>query len=194
MTIAAIAAVAKGTTKITNIANQRVKECNRIAVMVEELGKCGVRASELPDGIQVEGCAGDTSKLKGAHIACHKDHRIAMSFTVLGLRVPGIVITDRECVNKTYPEFWEHCEKILGIGFEIPMELVNGSVTEQKPVEKEIVGESLLIVGMNGSGKSTLGKALAKELKWKFIDTDDVFGEEEKCSIQEFIKKRKFLG
>eukprot|EP01124_Arcella_intermedia_P009532 TRINITY_DN16220_c0_g1_i2.p1 TRINITY_DN16220_c0_g1~~TRINITY_DN16220_c0_g1_i2.p1 ORF type:complete len:750 (+),score=198.24 TRINITY_DN16220_c0_g1_i2:23-2272(+) len=66
MTIAAIAAVAEGTTNITNIANQRVKECNRIAVMVEELAKCNVKAQELPDGIQIFGAGPDISHLRGA--------------------------------------------------------------------------------------------------------------------------------
>ncbi len=52
MTVCALAAVAEGCTRITNIANQRVKECNRIAVMVQQLRKCGVRTDELPDGIE----------------------------------------------------------------------------------------------------------------------------------------------
>lgn len=54
MGVACLAAVAKGTTKITGIANQRVKECNRIQVMVEELSKLGVKCKELEDGIEVE--------------------------------------------------------------------------------------------------------------------------------------------
>jgi pentafunctional AROM polypeptide len=58
MTVAVLAAVAKGTTRIYNIANQRVKECNRIAAMVTELGKCGVPARELEDG-----AAASSSKL-----------------------------------------------------------------------------------------------------------------------------------
>ena len=71
MTVCALAAVAEGVTRITNIANQRVKECNRIAAMVTELTKCGVVASELEDGLEIVGCAGEFNKLKGAHIECY---------------------------------------------------------------------------------------------------------------------------
>ncbi len=56
MGVACLAAVAQGTTRITGIANQRVKECNRIQVMVEELSKLGVKCRELDDGIEVEVC------------------------------------------------------------------------------------------------------------------------------------------
>lgn len=101
MTLAAVAAVATGTTTITGIANQRVKECNRIAAMVAELGKCGVRCWELPDGIGIEGCGGKPLVAPPAGTAgasappwvvqttgepiihCYDDHRIAMSMGVL---------------------------------------------------------------------------------------------------------------
>lgn len=108
MTAAALAAVARGTTRLYNIANQRVKECNRLAAMVTELAKCGVTARELSDGIEIEGRA--AAELRPASVACYSDHRIAMSFAVLGCRVPGIVITDKECTAKTYAEFWTDLE------------------------------------------------------------------------------------
>ena len=74
MTAAVLAAVATGTTRILGVANQRVKECNRIQVMQVELTKCGVTCRELDDGIEIEG-AGGVSKLRGAIIKCHDDHR-----------------------------------------------------------------------------------------------------------------------
>jgi len=64
MTAAVLCAVAEGTSKIFGIANQRVKECNRIAAMVTELSKLGVKTSELEDGLMIEGCT-DISKLHG---------------------------------------------------------------------------------------------------------------------------------
>jgi pentafunctional AROM polypeptide len=76
MTVCALAAVAEGVTRITNIANQRVKECNRIAAMVTELSKCGVEARELEDGLEIVGCAGDYSKLHGANIECYLVSRL----------------------------------------------------------------------------------------------------------------------
>ena len=100
-----------GTTSvISNIANQRVKECNRIAAMVTELGKCGVACRELPTGIAIDGC-GPMPPPPLQHgpvpIHCYKDHRIAMSFGVLGCLWPRIQITDKDCTDKTYPEFWD---------------------------------------------------------------------------------------
>jgi pentafunctional AROM polypeptide len=61
MTAAVLAAVAKGRTRITGVANQRVKECNRILVMVQELTKCGVQITETPDGLEIQGNGGIVS-------------------------------------------------------------------------------------------------------------------------------------
>eukprot|EP00123_Amoebidium_parasiticum_P017496 comp23872_c0_seq2/m.41864 comp23872_c0_seq2/g.41864 ORF comp23872_c0_seq2/g.41864 comp23872_c0_seq2/m.41864 type:complete len:823 (-) comp23872_c0_seq2:45-2513(-) len=119
MTAAVLAAVADGTSQLTGIANQRVKECDRLAVMVEELGKLGVKARELPDGIEIEGKA--PNEIKGnVVIKCHDDHRIAMSFAVLGCRVSNILISEKHCVEKTYPEFWDHLESLLKVNLRVP--------------------------------------------------------------------------
>ncbi|KAG3199151.1 hypothetical protein PC128_g5501 [Phytophthora cactorum] len=110
MTAITLAAVAGGTTKITGIANQRVQECNRIEVMVTELRKIGVACGEPSNGIWIKGTASKTEHLKKASIACHNEHRIAMSFAVLGSMVDNVIITD-----KTYPEFWDHVQMHLGL-------------------------------------------------------------------------------
>jgi pentafunctional AROM polypeptide len=110
ITVAILAAVANGTSKITNIANQRVKECDRIKAMYDELSKCGVQVTELEDGLIIEG-----GTAHGAKIECYDDHRIAMSFAVLGCVVEDIVITDPECTGKTWPEFWGDVEKICSV-------------------------------------------------------------------------------
>ena len=105
LTAAALAAVADGTTRITNIANQRVKECNRILAMVTELGKCGVQTKELPDGIEVTGSP--PAKLHGASIHCYNDHRVAMAFAVLGCKVRNVVMQDKHCV-RFVSDFYDH--------------------------------------------------------------------------------------
>jgi len=110
MTVCALAAVAEGTTKIYNIANQRVKECDRISAMATELSKCGIEVKEFEDGLEITG-----GNPHGAEIECYDDHRIAMSFAVLGCKVPGIIITDKECTAKTYPGFWDDIEKEFGV-------------------------------------------------------------------------------
>lgn len=121
MTVAVLAAWAKGVTKIVNIANQRVKECNRLLAMVTELRKLNIQAKELEDGIQIEGCGGNLDQLKlPASIFCYNDHRIAMSFAVLSARVPQITIQDKECVDKTYPTFWLDLENKFNFQLETP--------------------------------------------------------------------------
>lgn len=99
--------VARQRSVIHNIANQRVKECNRLAAMVTELTKCGVQARELEDGIEIVGVGGDYSKIHGAYIDCYQDHRIAMSFAVLGCKVPGIIVKGK--YSKFQQEFYLHC-------------------------------------------------------------------------------------
>ena len=85
MTASVVAAVAKGgsSTSITGIANQRVKECNRIEAMVTELAKFGVPANELPDGIEIHGIDIEdlkTPEISKRGVSSYDDHRVAMSF------------------------------------------------------------------------------------------------------------------
>lgn len=102
-TIAVTAAFATGTTVIRNVAHLRIKETDRLKAVAAELGKMGARVTEMDDGLVVEG----GHELHGAEIQTYDDHRIAMSFAVAGLRVPGVLIRNPECVKKSFPGFWE---------------------------------------------------------------------------------------
>jgi 3-phosphoshikimate 1-carboxyvinyltransferase len=102
MTLAVLAAVAEGETRIVNVANLRIKESDRLAALVAELRRVGVEAEELPDGIRIVG-----GRPHGADIETYADHRMAMSFAMLGARVPGIRIGTPGCVSKSYPTFFE---------------------------------------------------------------------------------------
>lgn len=101
-TLAVAALFAPGQTVITNVANLRYKECDRLAAVVTELKKLGARVEELPDGLVIEG-----GKLRGAQIETYNDHRIAMAFALAGLRIPGIKIKNPACVAKTFPNFFD---------------------------------------------------------------------------------------
>ncbi|HZE20952.1 MAG TPA: 3-phosphoshikimate 1-carboxyvinyltransferase, partial [Desulfobaccales bacterium] len=101
-TLAVLAAFAQGDTVITGMAHLRHKESDRLAAVARELGKMGLEARETIDGLIVSG-----GRPHGAVIKTYEDHRIAMSFAVAGLKVPGIVITDPGCVAKSFPEFWD---------------------------------------------------------------------------------------
>lgn len=105
-TVAVLAAKRPGRTIMKNIAHLRVKESDRLKALVTELRKTGVKADELPDGMAIEG-----GSPRGAAIETYNDHRIAMSFAVLGLAVPGMRIRNPGCVNKSFPGFWKALEK-----------------------------------------------------------------------------------
>jgi 3-phosphoshikimate 1-carboxyvinyltransferase len=107
MTLAVLAALARGETRIVNVANLRIKESNRLAALVTELRRIGIAAEELPDGICIQGGAPH-----GADIETYADHRMAMAFAILGARVPGICIRTPECVSKSYPTFFEQLQAL----------------------------------------------------------------------------------
>ena len=100
-TLAVVALFAEGPTRISNVANLRIKETDRIAASAAELRKLGATVREFDDGLEI--VPGD---LRPAAIDTYDDHRMAMSFAVAGLRIPGVVINDPECVAKTFPDFF----------------------------------------------------------------------------------------
>ena len=105
-TLAVVASQAKGRTTIKNIAHLRIKECDRLHVMAVELAKMGARVRELDDTLIIDGKDPDVP-MHGAEINTYNDHRIAMSFAVAGLAVPGVKVLDEGCVAKSFPDFWE---------------------------------------------------------------------------------------
>ena len=112
MPVAIAAAFARGTTRITNVAHLKFKESDRLASTTGELKNLGANISHDDDSITIIGEAGGTN-LHGATIDSHNDHRIAMSFTIAGLKIPGVIIHGKEAVNKSFPEFFEEIEKII---------------------------------------------------------------------------------
>jgi 3-phosphoshikimate 1-carboxyvinyltransferase len=110
MTLAVAALFARGATRIRNVAHIRHKESDRIAALANELRKLGARVAEKPDGLIIDPPAPE--KLHGANIATYDDHRMAMSFALAGLKIPGVTILDAGCVAKTYPGFWNDLEGV----------------------------------------------------------------------------------
>ena len=108
--LAALASLAEGTTVIKDAGELKVKESNRIRVMCEELSKLGVDVVETEDGMEIEG----TNKLLGnVTISTHDDHRIAMTFAILGLISEGdIKLDNKACVEISYPEFFDDLRKV----------------------------------------------------------------------------------
>jgi 3-phosphoshikimate 1-carboxyvinyltransferase len=106
-TLAVVASFAEGTTLIKNVGHLREKESDRLSAVINELSKTGVEARCLGTDLVVKG-----GSPKGAEIDTYNDHRIAMSFAIAGLKIPGIFIKDEKCVEKSFPDFWKVLESL----------------------------------------------------------------------------------
>ena len=109
-TLAVVAPFASSATRVRGIASSRAKETDRIAAVVTELRRCGVDAAEETDGFTVR-----PGPVGPARVRTYDDHRMAMSFALLGLVVPGIEIEDPDCVAKTFPGFWDALKALDGL-------------------------------------------------------------------------------
>jgi len=110
MTLATLGALAEGDTIIRNIGNWRVKETDRMAAMQTELNKLGCTVTIDGDDLHITPPA--SGKITPAAIDTYDDHRMAMSFAVIGLPRQGVTINDPACVNKTYPEFFTDLRRL----------------------------------------------------------------------------------
>lgn len=105
-TLAVVAAFARTPTRMRGIGFIRRKESDRIGDVVRELRRCGIAADDEPDGMVVRPAAERPGAPRPARIATYDDHRMAMSFALIGLRAPGIEIADPDVVAKTFPGYW----------------------------------------------------------------------------------------
>jgi 3-phosphoshikimate 1-carboxyvinyltransferase len=97
-----VALFADGPTRIKNVWNLRIKETDRLSALQKELRKLGARADADRDSLFIQ-----PGPLHGAEIDTYDDHRMAMAFSLAGLRVPGVVIRDPGCVSKTWPQYFD---------------------------------------------------------------------------------------
>lgn len=104
MTAIVLAAAGSHTIEFTGLGRLRVQECERVAALRSELAKCGAEVLEHGDTLIISPSA---HKLHGAEIETYNDHRMAMCFAVLGLKVPGIKLRNPSCVKKTFPNFFQ---------------------------------------------------------------------------------------
>lgn len=107
-TLAAIAPFASSPTRIRGIASARVKETDRVHATCVELERLGVQVEEHEDGMTIYPCA----VLKPASIQTYNDHRMAMAFSLIGLRFDGVTIEDPGCVSKTFPNYFDVLETL----------------------------------------------------------------------------------
>lgn len=107
-TLSVVALFAEGKTVIRNVANMRVKETDRIHALYNELTKIGAEVEEKEDGLVIT----PKDKYNACEIETYNDHRMAMSFSLAGLRIKGINLLDPNCVSKTFPNYFKLFEKI----------------------------------------------------------------------------------
>lgn len=110
-TLMMIAPFVPGVTKITGLSTLRIKECDRIAVPAKHLQRLGVPVLEGADYIEIGHLSHDYFA-KNVALKTYDDHRIAMSFAVLGTKIGNLKILEPECVNKTYPRFWNDLDQL----------------------------------------------------------------------------------
>jgi 3-phosphoshikimate 1-carboxyvinyltransferase len=145
-TLAVLASFADSPTRIRNVAHIRHQESDRIAAVATELRRLGGRVEELADGWVIESAA-----LHGGTVDTYDDHRIAMAFALIGLKVSGIGIRNPACVEKTFPDFFARLETLR-----VPAIVV-------------------AIDGPAGAGKSTVSRRLAQALGYRYIDTGAMY-------------------
>ena len=126
MTAIAIAPLARRQTEFTELGRLRVQECERVVAMRTELAKCGAAIDESGDTLTVQPGA-----LHGAEVDTYEDHRMAMCFATLGLKVPGIRIKNPACVRKTFPTFFQKLAAPAPLGLGATVRDGNGD--ELKP-------------------------------------------------------------
>ena len=102
-TLAAVAPFASSSTRIRGIASARVKETDRVSATCIELARLGVSVEEHEDGMTIH----PVGKMRPAVIQTYNDHRMAMSFALIGLRFDGVTIENPSCVSKTFPNYFD---------------------------------------------------------------------------------------
>jgi 3-phosphoshikimate 1-carboxyvinyltransferase len=106
-TLASVALFASGPSIIRNVAQLHYKESDRLEAIGSELRKLGAEITIRPDGLEIV-----PAPLSGALLDTYDDHRLAMSFALIGLRVPGVKIENPDCVAKSFPRYWEELDRI----------------------------------------------------------------------------------
>ncbi|ODV91843.1 hypothetical protein CANCADRAFT_76748 [Tortispora caseinolytica NRRL Y-17796] len=184
LTACVLAAVAPGVTSIYGIANQHVKECDRIAAMCVELAKLGVKCVNKPDGIDIHGINVADLKETKEFIDTYDDHRVAMSFSVLAAVYPfPLLIENRKCVDKTWPAWWDcyHGDfKVELTGFD-SHEIIASPGSRPRAVT------SIFVIGMRGAGKSTLSQWISAASELPLVDMDKELERIHKRSIKDIV-------
>jgi 3-phosphoshikimate 1-carboxyvinyltransferase len=108
-TLAAVALFANSPTRVRGVAHNRHKETDRIGDLITEIRRLGGEAQEHEDGLTIY-----PRKLRGCEIETYRDHRMAMSFSLVAMMIPGCLVLDPRCTEKTYPNYFEDLGRMIG--------------------------------------------------------------------------------
>ena len=106
-TLAVTAIFARGRSVLTGLSTLRLKESDRVSALAKELSRLGAKIVEGADFLEIS-----PRPLRGLAVETYNDHRMAMSLALAGLRVPGVVIRNPECVSKSFPSFWQEFSRL----------------------------------------------------------------------------------
>lgn len=163
--LAVAAAFAKGTTVLHGLAELRVKESDRLSAIAEGLKACGVSASIQEDTLSVHG--GERPK-GGGTVKTYFDHRIAMSFLVMGMAALAPVhIDDGSAINTSFPGFGEIMNSL---GAQIVMDTHGVGAATHKSTSL-----SIAVDGPASSGKGTLARRIAEHFGFPYLDTGSIY-------------------
>ena len=196
LTASVLAAVAQAgnssssMTRILGIANQHVKECDRIEAMVEQLERFGVSCKAMDDGIEIQGTPLAHLKTPETGVYCYDDHRVAMSLSVLATVAPKpVLIDERQCVGKTWPGWWD----ILRLNFKVELEGRESETVKRRPSSNNRAN-TIFIVGMRGAGKTTTAVTAGEILGLPNIDMDQELERRMHISIPTLIQEQDWEG
>ena len=165
-TLAAVSIFAEGKTIIKNISHLKYKESDRIKDTSDELRKLGIKVSCGDNSMVI-----NPGYFHGECVNPHNDHRMAMSFAVIGTRIHGIRILNHECINKSFPDFFNTLESI-GV--------------------KLIKMRCISLIGYRASGKTTISKLLSQKLSMKLISTDRIIESKVNTPINYYVQKNSW--
>ena len=164
--------------------------------MADELAKFGIKTEQDNDSITVFPRSADELNNE-VIVHCYDDHRVALAFSCLAQKVPGTILDEKRCVEKTWPNWWDDLQNKIGIpvsGVEVhpiagPPSPKLAPVPSAAPKGSYIPGASIFIIGMRGSGKTTVGKLAANALKREFIDADALLEEKTKITVYDYVQR-----
>ena len=105
-------ALSSGTSYIHHIGRLRIKECDRLKATVEVINQLGGQAIEMDDGMEITG----VEKLQGGQVSSYHDHHMAMMEAIAStVCLEPVIIDDEQCVEKSYPRFWEDFQQLGGV-------------------------------------------------------------------------------